>query len=382
MIYITKYQRPKRSAAIQYTWDDLFDGMVNFDKKETRYAFDPTGTYTIVKEQVEMDLALSDLLVFANEKMDAFLERYKNLYEVNRNSLYETFYIPKRSGGLRKIDAPNEELKCALREVKCFLEDNLDLKYHTSAFAYIKGRNTIAAVKKHQSNASRWFLKTDFSNFFGSTTKEFVLKMFGMIYPMNKILDQKYMREKFEKILDLCFLNGGLPQGTPVSPTITNIMMIPIDHALFNKFNKDNFIYTRYADDIIVSHRYDFKFTDKVNEINEVLRTFDAPFRIKSEKTRYGSSAGKNFNLGVMLNKDNEITIGHEKKKRFKAMCCNFIMDTKHNISWSREDLEQFQGIMSYYRMVEREAIDSIIEKANQKFAVDMLKLLKEQINI
>lgn len=382
MIYVTKYQKPKRSMSMQYTWDDLIDGMINFDKKEKWYAFDPTSTVTIIKDKIEMSQPLSDLLLFADDRMNAFLEKYKNLYEIERDKLYETFYIPKRSGGLRKIDAPKEELKNALREVKSFLEDDLDLKYHTSAFAYIKGRNTIAAVKKHQSNTSRWFLKTDFSNFFGSTTKEFVMKMFSMIYPMNEILARKNMSEKFSKILDLCFLNGGLPQGTPVSPTITNIMMIPIDHALFNALNKDSFIYTRYADDIIISHRYDFKFSDKVNEINEVLNSFDAPFRIKNEKTRYGSSAGKNFNLGVMLNKDNEITIGHEKKKRFKAMCCNFIMDSKNNVPWSHEDLEQFQGIISYYKMVEKEAIESIIEKANQKFSVNMLALLKEQVSI
>lgn len=379
MFYIVTNQTPKHNHH-QYTWEDLFNDTIDFSKEENQYRFDKTGTITRTVEYINYSKEIHQALMNFDNRMDEFLNKYADLYKEERSSLYNTFYIPKHSGGLRKIDAPNDKLMTALREVKNMLEVDLGMKYHTAAFAYVKGRSTIDAVKKHQSNESRWFLKTDFSNFFGSTTKDFVMKMLGMISPTCYIMRSTSMKTKLEQIIDLCFLNGGLPQGTPVSPTLTNIMMIPIDHKLANDLWKDGFVYTRYADDIIISHRYDFKYNMTVKMINETLKMFNAPFQIKDAKTRYGSSSGRNFNLGVMLNKDNEITIGYQKKKQFKAMCCNFIMDLKNGKSWDIEDLQQFQGIMSYYLMVEKDNINEIIRKINEKFSVDLNKMLKEQI--
>ncbi|MCL2052843.1 MAG: hypothetical protein FWG90_00155 [Oscillospiraceae bacterium] len=43
---------------------------------------------------------------------------------------------------------------------------------------------------------------------------------------------------ELQKALSLCFSNGGLPQGTPISPFITNVMMIPLDHKLSNSLRQ------------------------------------------------------------------------------------------------------------------------------------------------
>ena len=99
---------------------------------------------------------------------------------------------------------------------------------------------TIDALKRHQRNNSRWFLKLDFSNFFGSTTHEFVLRQLSSIFPYSEIVKSERGREALSKALSLCFLNGVLPQGTPFSPTITNIMMIPIDHAIAKMCREHN----------------------------------------------------------------------------------------------------------------------------------------------
>ena len=53
----------------------------------------------------------------------------------------------------------------ALRTLKAILETDFGALHHTSAFAYVKGRCTLDAARKHQQNESRWFLHTDFSNF-------------------------------------------------------------------------------------------------------------------------------------------------------------------------------------------------------------------------
>lgn len=374
MPYITVMQSPRFH---QITLDEILSGEIQVSDIAPRSV---TGTVTHYSEHLNerlARLAQTDELIGV---LETFIQKNETLYEKNRSKLYNTFYIAKRSGGLRKINAPLEELMTALRELKDIFETRFSALYHTSAFAYVKCRSTIDAVKKHQMNSSRWFLKTDFSDFFGSTTSEFLMRMLGQIYPFSEVVKNERGRAALEKALDLCFLDGGLPQGTPISPMLTNLMMIPIDHRIANELRHNNFVYTRYADDIIISHKFDFSASEKCDFINRVLDEFNAPFKIKQSKTRYGSSSGKNWNLGVMLNKDNKITIGHQKKKTFKAMCCSYIASKQNNQPWDRHDLEVFNGLISYYKMVEKDYILYTIDHYNQKYGVNMMAMIREDL--
>lgn len=315
--------------------------------------------------------------------LTVFNEQTKSLRDKPRHDLYREFHIPKKSGGLRKIDAPEPELMDALRRLKTIFEENFKALYHTSAFAYVKHRSTIDCIKRHQANESKWFGKYDLSNFFGSTTPEFVLHMFSMVFPFSEIMKDEIGKREFETAISLAFLDGGLPQGTPISPTITNIMMIPVDFKLangFRDFNGQRFIYTRYADDFQVSSRYTFNFREVERFISDTLHEFGAPFQINSSKTRYGSSAGSNWNLGIMLNKDNEITVGYKVKKQFQAMLSSYIMDKKNGVDWDKTDIQTMDGYRNYYRMVEGETIDKMVEHIGQKFGVDVVQMIKQDL--
>ena len=317
--------------------------------------------------------------------LGAFVLKHKDLYEIpDRHKLYNSFKIPKHSGGLRQIDAPLPELKSALYELKDIFEMQFGALYHTSAFAYVKGRDTISSVKRHQANNSNWFLKTDLTDFFGSTTKEFVMQMLEQIFPFNLVCEYKVGREMLEKALDLAFLDGGLPQGTPLSPMLTNLIMIPVDYKLANTlhdYNGQQFIYTRYADDMLISSYKGFRFTEIVKLINDTLASFNAPYRIKDKKTRYGSRSGANWNLGVMLNKDNEITIGHEKKKTFRAMLTSYALDRLHRTEWPLEDVQHLQGLIAYYKMIEPEYVESIISAVGEKRGIDIKATIKRDLS-
>ena len=285
---------------------------------KSEYTVSDTRSYMAknISPKLREAVSVPDLV----ERLRQFNTQYEPLFKADRASLYETFHIPKRSGGLRRIDAPKPELMEALRVLKGILEQDFHALYHTSAFAYIKKRSTISAVKRHQNNQSRWFAKLDLHDFFGSTTMEFVMQQLSVIYPFCLVVETQQGREALETAMSLAFLNGGLPQGTPISPLITNLMMIPVDYTLSGLFAKRDMVYTRYADDFLVSSRRSFRFRDAEADIMDVLMEFGAPFALNTAKTRYGSRAGSNWNLGLMLNKDNEITVGHRKKKQLQNM--------------------------------------------------------------
>ena len=231
---------------------------------------------------------------------------------------------------------------------------------------YIRGRSTIDALKRHQQNESKWFLKLDFADFFGSTTPIFVLNMLTHIFPFSEIVKNTDGREALAKALSICFLNGGLPQGTPISPFLTNVMMIAIDHKISNtlrNFDNHRFVYTRYADDLLISCKIDFDKDSVQQFVVDTLSSFNAPFTINPRKTRYGSSAGRNWNLGLMLNKENQITIGHKRKIEFKAMLDNYMRNRKDGNGWEYHDIQVLLGLISYYRMVEKDYINYLLKQ-------------------
>lgn len=377
MVYITVRQSP---IYHQMTLEEfLFQNFQASPVVNANMANTKTYEFENASEHFTGKLDVDSLI----RKLERYNQSTAQLREKDRHSLYDSFHIPKKSGGLRKIDAPLPELMDTLRRLKTLFEEDFHALYHTSAFAYVKKRCTVDAVKRHQQNNSKWFAKLDLHNFFGSTTPEFVMSMFSMVFPFSEVVKTQRGRDSLRTALELAFLDGVLPQGTPISPLITNVMMIPVDFKLtkaLRDFNKQRFIYTRYADDFIISSQYDFNVCDIEELVCDVLKGFSAPFSINESKTRYGSSAGRNWNLGVMLNKDNEITVGNKKKRQFQSMLYNYITDKKNGIAWSREDLMVMQGLHSYYRMVEERAIDAIVQHINDKMRVDVIRLIKDDL--
>lgn len=377
MVYITVMQSP---IYHQMTLEEfLFQNFQAQTILNTNVSNTRTYAYETVSEHFTSRIDTDALI----RKLVRFNDQTEALRAQERSTLYETFHIPKKSGGLRRIDAPKPELMNALRNLKTIFEEDFHALYHTSAFAYVKNRCTVDAIKRHQKNNSKWFGKLDLHDFFGSTTLDYVIKMFSMVFPFSEIVKFPNGEAELRKALDLAFLNGGLPQGTPLSPLITNVMMIPVDYKLanaFRDFDKQRFIYTRYADDFIISSKVDFDVHRVEKLVVDTLHEFGAPFTINESKTRYGSSAGRNWNLGVMLNKDNEITVGHKKKRQFQSMLYNYITDKRKGISWPREDIQTMQGLHSYYRMVEPETIDAIVKHTNEKMETDILRLIKDDL--
>lgn len=379
MIYITTMQHRKPR---QLTWEDVFSDKIKLNDFANNKS-NSTATITRKFEEIDKNI-VSKVNVYGMIKwLKEFNEKHQNLFEADRESLYRHFKIPKSTGGFRPIDAPCDELQNALKELVNFIQDSCGVLYHTAAFAYIKGRSIVDCVKKHQRNESNWFLKTDFSGFFPSTTIDFVMHMFSMVFPLSEICKTTEGKAELKKALSLAFLNGGLPQGTTASPMITNIMMIPIDHTLFNELAHRNIVYTRYADDIHISAENCFPYRDIIKLIEQTLDDFKAPFVIKKEKTHFGKKAGRSANwcLGLLLNKDNNITVSAKKKNYFKAALNSFVLDTKNKKYWDVGDVMHLRGQLSYYKMIEPEYFENVIRQYNKKWNVNVRQMFKMYFN-
>ena len=201
------------------------------------------------------------------------------------------------------------------------------------AFAYTKGISALDALKKHQTNQSKWFLKIDIKNFFPSCTKPTVEEMLSKIFPICSWteLDRTAF---FDTLNQYIYYNNSLPQGAVTSPYLSNLVMTPFDYKIrtllkeATNFKKQKYVYTRYADDILISAKNQFEWQTILTAIQNILNPY---FELKTEKTRYGSSSGRNWNLGAMLNASNNITIGYRAKEEWKRKMMDIIIRHHNN---------------------------------------------------
>lgn len=307
MYYITYKQRHNKATKKISSINELEQLISNFvDTKGTKA---PSQNKTIKKPTTELTEELTKKLA----RLTVMIKRNIHKYG-DKADHFSVFQIPKSSGGYRTITAPSEELKHEYTVIKNYLIDELKILTHNNAWAYTEKRSTLDAVKQHQDNNSNYFLKIDIEKFFDNCTPQLIIKQLSKIHPLH------HAKNLIDYMAEFATFNNQLPQGTPLSPLLTNILMIPFDHAFSGYCDVNNLIYTRYADDIIISSKNSFSFKNILNVINKLLKENGYEFKIKNEKTRYGSKNGRNWNLGLMLNKDNQITLGHRYKKSLKVI--------------------------------------------------------------
>lgn len=349
-------------TAPQYKITDLLNGKL----PETPTAQPFRQFHTIYRKTETMPETMIQAVKQMETPFVHFYQRWGHLAKEDMSEYYDTFHIPKASGGLRRIDAPKPELMQCLKELAQIMEYVCRSLPHNCAHAYTKQRSTLSALQVHKTANSKWFLKLDLKSFFPNCTFETVIPLLKQVYPYNLLF--KESDAAMRAIFKLGFLNNSLPQGTPLSPILTNLIMIPIDEKIYRtllNFKEQNYTYTRYADDLLISCKYKTNWQEVEQVVSEIVK----PFIINKEKTRYGSIAGRNWNLGLMLNKDNNITTGHKQKQRLRAMINNYLTDLTKGITWNIMDIQVLQGLISYYYHIEPDYINYIKRKYAEKFS-------------
>lgn len=359
-MYYTFYtpNEQKESALQKYYIDNLLK--LNNVRMPRHYTFPPTKTV--------VDLAHNQGKSMWYHQRQNIIDNLQNIVNHYKDIPYDynTFKIPKASGGFRTIDAPNPQLKALQQQVLHWLKHDIGSIQHNAAFAYTQHRSTKDALLLHQQNKSNWFLKIDIKNFFPSITEDVIRDNLKQLYPLAKFPPSD-LNKLFETLLPIVLLNGSLPQGSPVSPHLSNLVMVPFDYE-FNKalqyIGTGFHVYTRYADDILISHRVKQDIKPIIAKVEELL-DWTGKFKINKDKLRYGSKEGRNWNLGLMYNKDSKITVGHKAKQLFRAELAGFIRDYK---TYTVEKAMSLQGILAYYKQIEPEYIENCLLHYERKF--------------
>lgn len=173
------------------------------------------------------------------------------LYKLPAAQKYRTFEIPKKSGGSRTINAPKKPLSLLQKRLaellyECVTEHQKSHpRFWHASHGFQKNRTIISNAEVHRRR--RFVFNVDIENFFGTLNFGRVRGFF--IHDKAFNLDPAIATI----IAQIACHDNVLPQGSPCSPVISNLIGNILDLPLLALARETRCTYTRYADDLTFS---------------------------------------------------------------------------------------------------------------------------------
>ena len=231
-------------------------------------------------------------------------------YLSKRDKKYIHFEIPKKSGGIRKISSPDKFLKKIQRRIVFVLDALYTPK--PSANGFVTGRSIVSNAKSHIGR--KYVYNIDLKDFFPTIH-------YGRIKAVLQIAPFKASTEIAHLIAHFSCYKGVLPQGSPLSPILTNIVCQSLDYHLVKLAKHYRCFYSRYADDITFSSNKNLFVKEKfLTELNTIITK--QGFRVNEKKTRLQKNTQRQEVTGIIVNKKSNLKRDYVKKVR--AMLYNW----------------------------------------------------------
>jgi hypothetical protein len=220
---------------------------------------------------------------------------------------YGSFIVKKRSGAPRLIHEPRKRLKILQEKVLAYLYENAGLAM-PCVHGFTPKRSIVTNAKKHCSPKTRHLLNIDIEDFFPSIT----------FYRVRGLLQKKPFECSYQVatvLAHLCTFYGTLPQNSPTSPLLANLVCRGLDRDLMKLAKRHRATYTRYADHITFSfsvHRTNAlpanicSFDSGILTLGEELQAIFAvhTFRINPNKSRLSTRLSRLEVTGITINQN------------------------------------------------------------------------------
>ncbi len=158
--------------------------------------------------------------------------------------------IPKPDGGVRKLGVPTALDRFVQQAVLQVLQPIFDPTFSNHSYGFRPGRSAhqaVAAAQEHLASGYRWVVDLDLEKFFDRVNHDLLMGRLAQRVPDARVL--KLIRA----FLNAGVLENGLfsateegtPQGGPLSPLLSNIVLHALDCELEGRGHR----FVRYADD-------------------------------------------------------------------------------------------------------------------------------------
>ncbi len=282
---------------------------------------------------------------------------------------YYRFDIPKKSGGTRHIAAPKTQLKTAQRQI---LEKILEkIEVSDAAHGFIKSKSVLTGAKVHNTSPDL-LINIDLKDFFPTITFERVRGMYqylgysGYIASILAMICTYCERMAVEIKDETKYIKTSdriLPQGSPASPMITNIICKRMDKRINGLCQKLGITYTRYADDMSFSYSGDLKNLAIVSFLKSIKNIVEQEgFHMNEEKTHILRKHKRQYITGIVINNEQ---IGVTKKwiKILRASIHNAEKKKSAGEAVPKQTKQEIAGKLAWLKSVNAQRYQKIIQQ-------------------
>ncbi len=268
---------------------------------------------------------------------------------------YKVYTIPKKTGGTRTIAQPAKETKYLQR----WLIENVfgALPLHESATAYQTDSSIKKNADRHKKNP--YISKFDFQNFFPS------IKESDLIQHFTKYLGDQLSESDVQYAARLCCMrtkgirDRHLSIGAPSSPLLSNSVMYEFDSIIDSWCSTNGFVYTRYADDLTFSTSVKGASFEIEAKIGEIVNELTYPkLRLNRKKTIHLSKKYQRRITGLIINNDDQLSIGRDRKRAISALIHRYSMNML-----TTEGTYRLQGLLGFAKDIEPTFLMSMRKK-------------------
>jgi RNA-directed DNA polymerase len=228
--------------------------------------------------------------------------------------------IPKPQGGTRMLGIPTVLDRLLGQAIQQWLSPQYEPGFSENSYGFREGRNAHQAVeqaRKYLDEGKVWVVEMDLDKFFDRVNHD---KLMGVLA---KRIDDKRTLKLIRSYLNSGIMEGGLisprtegtPQGSPLSPMMSNIILDEMDKELEARGHA----FIRYADDISIYVKSE-KAAQRVLESTTEYIEKKLKLRVNREKTQV-SQPNESTLLGFSFyrSKDKwEVRIAPTSLKRIK----------------------------------------------------------------
>ncbi len=285
---------------------------------------------------------------------------------------YYRFDIPKKNGKMRHIAAPKTQLKAAQKQI---LEQILQkVEVSDLSHGFIKSRSVLTGAKVHHTGPDL-LINIDLENFFPTITFERVRGLYqsfgysGYIASLLAMICTYCERMPLEIKGEIKYIKTSeriLPQGSPASPMITNIICRNMDKRINGLCKKLGITYTRYADDMSFSYMGN---TDNLaigsflNSIHKIIE--EEGFHMQKEKTHILRKNNRQYITGIVINNE-EIGVPKKWVKILKASIHNAQKLKDSGGSVSSKTIHEISGKIAWLKSVNAKRYEKIINQGTE----------------